>query len=135
MIRNLWPAIVWAIIILVITGVPGSYVPAVRSFWAWLSYDKIVHVGVFAIFTYLILYGFRQQYLESKKRYLFVVPAVIVSLAYGLLTEVLQAHVFIGRDGNAFDFYADSLGAIAGWIVFSFVHRKKIRTYANTNQD
>ena len=99
MIRNLWPAIVWAVIILIITGVPGSYVPAIKSFWSWLSYDKIVHVGVFAILSFLILHGFRQQYLESKKRYLFVVGAVTVSLAYGLLTEVLQAYVFIGRDG------------------------------------
>jgi VanZ family protein len=114
---------------------PGSYVPAIRSFWSWLSYDKIVHVGVFAILTFLILYGFRQQYLESKKRYLFVTGAVTVSLAYGLLTEVLQAHVFIGRDGNAYDFFADSLGAVAGWLVFSYVYRKKISTYANTNQD
>jgi VanZ family protein len=135
LIRNLWPAFVWALIILVITGVPGSYVPSVRSFWEWLSYDKIVHVGVFTVFTYLILYGFRQQYLESNRRYLLVAFAVFVSLAYGLLTEVLQAHVFIGRDGNAFDFYADGLGAIAGWIIFSYVYRKKIRTYANTNPD
>ena len=114
---------------------PGSYVPTVRSFWAWLSYDKIVHVGVFAVFTFLILYGYRLQYFESKKRYLFVAAAVSVSLAYGLLTEILQAHVFIGRDGNVYDFYADSLGAVAGWIAFSYVYRKKISTYANTNQD
>ncbi len=125
----------WAIIILIITGLPGNYIPQVSSFWEWLSYDKIVHVGVFAILSFLILHGMLQQYLSGNHRYLFVVGAVGFSLAYGLLTEVLQAHVFIGRDGNAYDFYADSIGAFCGWFIFSYAYRKKIKTFSSTNQD
>lgn len=135
MIRKLWPAFLWAFFILIITGMPGRYVPEVLSFWDWLSVDKIVHVGVFALLSFLILNGLLQQYIESKTRYLFVLGAVGSSLAYGLLTEVLQATVFIGRDGNAFDFLADSLGAFGGWVMFVILHRKKINSHAESNTD
>ena len=135
MIRNLWPALIWVIIILFVTGTPGKYVPEVSSFWEWLSIDKIVHVAVFGILSFLILQGLLQQYLVSSRRYLFVAAAVGFSLAYGLLTEVLQTHVFIGRHGNVYDFYADTLGAFSGWLLFGFVNKKKINAFSNTNQD
>jgi VanZ family protein len=67
------------------------------------------------------------QYFASHKRYRFVIAIVGITLAYGLLTEVLQDTVFVRRDGNAFDFLADSVGAFAGWISFHLYFRKKIR--------
>ena len=133
--RRLWPAAVWAIFILVLTGTPGEYIPRVTSFWEWLSPDKVVHVFTFALLTFLILSGSLQQYLDSQRRYLYVVVAVGFSLAYGLLTEVLQTHVWIGRHGNAYDFIADGIGAFAGWLAFVIMYGKKIKNYANTNQD
>jgi VanZ family protein len=135
LIRKLWPAFVWALFILILTGTPGEYIPKVSTFWEWLKPDKIVHVGTFAVLSFLILHGLLPQYLSSQKRYLFVVLAVGCSLAYGLLTEVLQVHVFIGRHGNVYDFLADSLGAFVGWLGFTVVYRKKIRNYTNTSQD
>jgi VanZ family protein len=135
LIRNLLPALAWAVFILIITGLPGKFVPRVTSFWEWVSYDKIVHIGIFAILSFLIMQGLIKQYLESKRRYLFVTAAVGFSLVYGLLTEVLQANVFIGRDGNLYDFLADSAGAFCGWLIFSYVNKKKIKTYTKTNPD
>jgi len=133
--RKLWTAIVWALFILILVGTPGQHIPEITSFWEWIGFDKIVHVLIFAPFTFLILNGVRQQYLVSSRRYLYALIAVGVSLAYGLLTEVLQAHVFVGRYGNAFDFYADSIGAIVGWLGFVLVNRKKNKAYSNTKQD
>lgn len=134
-IRKLWPAIAWALLILVLMGTPGNYFPTVTSFWDWLSVDKLVHVFVFGIFSFLILRSISPQYFASNKRYVFVATAIGVALAYGLLTEVLQAHVFTGRNGNAYDFFADGIGAFAGWLAFRLVYGKKIKTYSNKNQD
>lgn len=127
-IRKLWPAIVWALFILVLMGTPGNYFPSVNSFWDWISPDKIVHVFVFGTLSFLILRGLLPQYIASSRRYVFVIWAVGLALAYGLLTEVLQAHVFVGRNGNAFDFYADGIGAFVGWLGFMIVYGKKIKT-------
>ena len=134
-IRKLWPAFVWALFILIVTGLPGSYVPSISSFWDWLEPDKVVHVGVFAVLSFLILFSLREQYFASKRRYLFIIAAVGISLAYGLLTEIVQAHVFIGRDGNAYDFYADGLGAFTGWMAFYVVNRKKIKLNTRSKKD
>jgi len=125
MLKKLWPALVWALIILVLTGIPGTYIPEVKTFWAWLSYDKLVHLFMFGTFSYLLLNGFREQYFNSRYRLYYVAGFVVLSMAYGLLTEVLQAHVFRGRDGNVYDFLADSAGAILGWVIFRLKYRKR----------
>jgi VanZ family protein len=125
MLKKLWPALVWALIILVLTGIPGKYIPEVKTFWDWLSYDKLVHLFMFGTFSFLLLNGLREQYFNSRYRLYYVAGFVILSMAYGLLTEVLQARVFIGRDGNVYDFLADSVGAILGWLVFHLRYRKR----------
>ncbi len=118
MIRRFWPAMAWAILILILTGVPGNYFPQVKSFWEWLSPDKVVHVGIFAVQAFLILYGLEPQYLNKRQRYLFLVAAISITVLYGLITEVLQSFVFVGRDGNIFDFLADFLGALMGLLAY-----------------
>ncbi len=127
MLKKLWPALLWSIIILLLTGLPGSDFPKITTFWNWLEPDKVVHLSIFGVLTFLILFGFRTQYFNSSKRYLFGLSAVIITAIYGLITEVLQYYVFIGRDGNRFDFFADTIGAILGWTLFIYLYRKKIR--------
>ena len=124
--RQQWRAIVWALFILIITGTPGSYIPEITTFWEWLKPDKIVHVIVFAILSFLILYNIREQYLQSNHRSYYIIFAVGGTAVYGLLTEVLQHYVFIGRSGNVYDVFADCVGAFAGWMLFMWVNQKKI---------
>ena len=124
--RQQWRAIVWVIFILIITGTPGSYIPEVVTFWEWLQPDKIVHVAVFGVLSFVILYNARTQYLQSNRRYLYVIVAVGVTAIYGLLVEILQRYVFIGRSGNVYDVLADIIGAIVGWLLFYWLIRKKI---------
>ncbi len=124
-----WRAIVWALFILVITGIPGSYIPGITTFWDWLQPDKIVHVFIFAVLSFAILYGVRSQYYQSKHRYYYAVIAVGSTATYGLLTEVLQHYIFIGRHGNVYDVLADCVGALTGWLLFIWVNRKKISVH------
>jgi VanZ family protein len=130
LIRKLWPAIAWALIVLVITGTPGSYIPKITGFWDWISADKIVHLFIFATLGFLILFGFREQYLKSKKRYLFVITVLLITIGYGIITEVLQRHVFIGRDGNMYDTMADAVGGILGILAFNLYFKKKNKTFS-----
>lgn len=125
MIRRLWPSLLWALIILLLTGLPGNYFPEVTSFWEWLSYDKLVHVFMFGVLSFLIFYNLREQYWKSQNRYIYVLVILGLTLAYGLLTEVLQANVFVRRDGNLFDFLANTIGTFTGWLVFRLVIKKK----------
>ncbi|MBZ0242673.1 MAG: VanZ family protein [Bacteroidales bacterium] len=122
--RKFWPGAIWAVIILLLIGLPGDYFPNVVSFWDWLSPDKLVHFFVFGVFTFLMLWGYRAQYSNSKHRSKLVWLIIILGVLYGGLTEVLQTKVFVGREGSVFDFLANTIGSIIGIIIFMLFARK-----------
>ncbi|MDP3446315.1 MAG: VanZ family protein [Ignavibacteria bacterium] len=123
---NQWLGIIWGLIILLLTGLPGTYFPTVTTFWDWASPDKIVHLFIFGVFTFLVLYGNRTQYFGSKKRFT-IVLAALTGIAYGGITELLQYYLFVGRDGNIFDFLANVAGCFSGIGIFMLFFRKKVK--------
>ncbi len=118
LIRRLWPAVVWALFILVLTGVPGGYFPEVVSFWEWLSPDKVIHIFIFGVQMVLLLFAFNKQYLAGKNRLTYSTVLTSIVILFALSTEVLQAYVFIGRNGNVYDFIADVVGVGAGLLAY-----------------
>jgi len=125
-IINLLPGALWALAILVLTGLPGNYFPEIHSFWDWIAPDKMVHLFMFGSLTYLLLWGLRTQYQFTKKRIRLIIITVVVGVLYGGLTEILQNVLFVGRDGNIYDFMANSLGGFLGILLFHLQFRKKI---------
>ncbi len=125
MLKKFWPAIVWAILVFVLTAVPGNYIPISITFLDWASPDKIVHFILFGGQSFLILFAIREQYFSGNRRFVFASVAIGLGIVYGLLTEVLQYYVFVGRDGNLFDFIADVIGAFMGFLAFYLLFRKK----------
>jgi len=124
-IRKLWPAVAWALVILLLTGVPGSYFPKVTSFWEWITPDKAVHVFIFGVQAFLLLTAYHEQYLSSSSRFLYRSIILSVTILFALLTEVLQAYVFIGRNGNVYDFIADVVGVGVGLLAYILLFKKK----------
>jgi VanZ family protein len=122
--KHLLPAILWAFVILILTGMPGNYIPHVSSPLKWLKADKIVHMVMFGTFAFLLFRGFSKQYTFSYLRYNYLLAGLIVGMVFGIITEILQYYVFIGRDGNIFDFLADLLGCLIGMTVFLIFFRK-----------
>lgn len=135
LLKKVWPALLWASVVMVLIAIPGDYITMPISFWNWLSVDKVAHVIMFSPLSFLLLYGLREQYYTTQSRLWYVVLVLAVTLAYGLLTEGLQKYVFIGRNGNIYDVYADFIGAILGWLAFQILFLKKIRATAISNKD
>lgn len=129
--RYNWPGILWALIILVLVGIPGTYVPKVQSFWEWLSLDKIVHLLIYAILVYLLIRGFTKQSSFIKLQQYAIYFALIFGIFFGLFTEVLQKFVFIGRYASVYDFIANTLGCLLGLTVYSLINRKFKRKIGN----
>lgn len=112
--------------ILILTGLPGSYLPAVPTFMQWLSPDKIVHLIMFGTFSYSLLWGYRDSYIASREaRKRLTIAALVLGTVYGALTEYLQYTVFVNRSGNVFDFMADTIGAVLGTLLFRVCYKKK----------
>lgn len=108
---------------------PGNYIPKVVTFWEWLGPDKIAHLMMFAAFAFSIMLGYRKEYCENDKAYRIRLQliTVLISAAYGGLTELLQSYqIFKCRFGSIYDFFADVIGCVLGVLIFKLVFRKKI---------
>lgn len=114
---------------MILTGLPGSCFPTVKTFWQWLGPDKIVHLLMFGTLAFLIPFGYRYDYIQRDiaygKRLLWL--SLLIAAAYGGLTELLQRYVFIGRSGSLYDFYADVIGCVLGVFIFKMSYRKKMK--------
>jgi len=116
--------ILWAIVILILTVLPGNYFPQISSFWELLSLDKLIHVSIFAIFSLLLIRVFKKQ-----NKYLFLyshskISALLIGIIYGSLTEIIQSLINNGRHSSLYDFIANSAGCIVGLVLFNMFFMK-----------
>jgi len=98
---------------------PSDSIPDAKLF----SYDKLGHLGVFAILYLLLAWGFSRQnqneVANNKSKYL----ALTISIVYSTALEFLQK-VIPGRSFDLYDIIANSSGIFAGLIIFSILNKK-----------
>jgi VanZ family protein len=70
-----------------------------------------------------VLRGLAIHYNYQKKN-LFLYGMIFVML-FGGLMELGQHYLFIGRNGNIFDFLANLLGCIIAYVLILYIGRKK----------
>lgn len=121
-VKNFWPGIVWGIIIIILSSVPGSYFPKIQSFSDWLSPDKIVHILLYFVFCFLLQKGILKHYHHYKKPLLLGMIFVVI---FGGVIELMQHYLFIGRNGNIFDFLANLFGCMLSYLLILYIGRKK----------
>jgi VanZ family protein len=110
MIRYAGPALLWTLIISILTLLPGKDLPKVDI----VNFDKIAHLGVFFalnLFYLRWLCKFNQQYNR-----LLVITAICI--AYGGLIEILQGSIYTDRYSDIFDFIFNTLGCLLALPVF-----------------
>ena len=122
--RNSYPGILCGIVILILTGLPGSVFPRVKPV---VGIDKVVHVLMYAGFAFACIWGYRKQFVSNRLQYKkkALLLAIIISIAYGGLTELMQEYLIPSRTGDWIDFLADSLGTLIGITVFYVFYRHK----------
>lgn len=118
MINRFWPVMVWAILILALTALPGNFIPAISSPWSLLSFDKLIHATLFAVLVALVFRGLTLQYSQKTFRLKVIALVIFIGIIFGGLTEVMQSILNLGRFADIYDFIADSIGAVLGWPLF-----------------
>ena len=107
----------WAVVILVLTLMPGSDVPS----WPWaetIQFDKLVHAGLFGVQAFLL--GLALMSKVHVRTALLV--ALLVAIAYGGAIELLQGTMGLGRDADVLDLLADSVGAGIAYAILRVRH-------------
>ena len=123
--RNSIPGILCGIVILILTGLPGSLFPRVKP---TIGLDKVAHILMYAGFAFACLWGYRKQFVSNdlsyKKRAILL--TIISSIAYGGLTEIMQETITVlHRSGDWRDLIADSIGTGLGVLIFYLFFRRK----------
>ena len=101
--KNPWLAWIWTFLILAACTWPGKDIPAAPV----AGFDKVVHMGLFTVWTVLWLLAF------PKKALLIIV----LGFSYGLGLEFYQQLLPFDRTFDWWDAVADAVGVLLG---FSF---------------
>ena len=121
--------LIWGIIVLLLSILPGNYFPEVSSFWELFSPDKIIHLFIFGVLTILLIFGFRKQNTYKMLQIHFFFFATTIGIIYGLTTELLQLIMNNGRHASFYDFVADSVGCLIGLIICRAIIKKKNKNF------
>lgn len=116
------PAIGWFLLTTFLLVLPGSAFPK-ETWLSKIQFDKIVHIGIFAVMVWLFCRAFYQKALTKKNSYIFILIAV-VAIIYGLLMEFVQKNYVPNRSFDKGDLIADAIGAIAGYIFSRWLYLK-----------
>ena len=77
--------------------------------------DKVVHVAIFALLSFL--------YKATFPRQAFWLCFTLL-LLYGIATELAQEYMHIGRSGDPLDLLADAIGIVLGYGAMSLLAHK-----------
>jgi VanZ family protein len=101
---------------------PGSDVPSV-PFFDLIYFDKWVHIGMFAILTFLWSFPFLKTTSASPK---LLVAIVLCSISYGVLMEYVQKYFAFERDFDILDMLADAVGSVFALIWLLYLLNRKV---------
>jgi VanZ family protein len=112
--RFLLPAIAWLIVCTILLTLPASAFPKEKWYTKIPMFDKWVHIGLFAILSFLFcwaIFKITAKSFEKKKQF---IQTGILCLLYGILMELVQRYFIANRSFDAGDVVADGVGAFAG---------------------
>jgi VanZ family protein len=122
---HLW-GLLWGLLIIVLTTIPGEMIPNVPTFLDLFQPDKIVHLFLFSVFVFFLIRGFRLPVSPGFIAAHAVALALNIGIFIGGLTEILQKYFVYGRDASIYDFIADAAGCFVGWWAYRlWAGRKK----------
>ena len=111
----------WAVFILFLCGVPGSQFQNAHISNA----DKVIHAFLFAVLFLLLSIGFIKQRKFPVLRTNALTKVMIGSIAYGMLIEIMQGTIFIGRSIELYDVLANTVGVLIGFGIFLAIYGRE----------
>ena len=124
LIKNFGLFVVWLGVILYLSFTPLTSWPKVTAFDK-LYIDKIIHVCMYSMLSFLLLRGFFRQQSNHPPRYSLLISSVLFCAVMGATIEFLQPLLTMYRQFEWLDMIANSLGAFCGYFLFSLLMKKQ----------
>jgi VanZ family protein len=106
----------WAALILVLTLLPADDMPELPP-WELLSFDTAAHAFVFVLLAALSVFSMRRQRMWPGLRRRAYLAVALGCVGFGLLIEVLQTAMNLGRHGEWSDALSDTIGVGIGLLL------------------
>ena len=123
--RYNWPAVIWALFILLLCSFPGDAIPVV-NWLEYISFDKLVHASIFFIQQILLMRGFLLQKNFRVLRQQYILITLSLCVGYGASLEIMQRYFFLSRSGDIADFVANCAGCLLALPLFNRLKNKII---------
>ena len=98
---------------------PGQQFPMLGNLF---SFDKIAHLGVFAVLAFLMIVGFSKQYQFPRLQRNPVRFSLAFSLFYAAILELGQS-IVPDRYANFYDMAFNLLGVVIGYLFFLLIYK------------
>jgi len=106
------PGIFWSFLTFFVSTLPGKDLPIIDI----LNFDKIAHLGFYAVFYFMTLWGLSRNYSFSKKKVQII--CISYTVLFGVLMEFIQGNYIPQRFFDPYDALANTLGVILAAILF-----------------
>jgi len=105
---------IWAVVMLVLVGLPGYRFPSIPI--ALPGIDKLVHAFMFGLWAFLWIRAQMKPF-----------PTAVLVVLYSGATELAQAFFFIQRTADPIDHLANCLGGAIGlWLAIKATKDKPV---------
>lgn len=118
-LKSYTPALCWGIFVTYMSLTPGEQLPEVLLDMN----DKFLHVGIYffsaaLIYMAIIRYNFKNP-LRRKQLW----SILIVCVVFGGLIELAQYYLVHNRNGDWYDFTANTIGAVLSVLLMRLIQR------------
>lgn len=111
-ISKFYPGIAWFFLVLTAVCIPGYDLPKVDQWLIEINFDKLIHVGLFAVLAYLFMHPLIKSSLPQSGKRNYLIKIAIATIIWGITTEFIQKFFVPGRSFTLGDWLADGLGGI-----------------------
>jgi VanZ family protein len=113
------PGIAWFCIVMVLICLPKEHLPK-NKFLLEIAFDKMVHVGCFALLVWLFYYPIAKSGLPAAQKRHYRIKLAIAAVVWGLATELIQRYFVPGRSFDLLDWLADGTGALLAYATLAW---------------
>ena len=114
--RIAWITGFWALIILLLSVIPGEDLPSI-SIW---EADKMAHAFVYALLCFGVILTLRRQSFLPLNRFKGIIFAFLLCNLYGWSIECIQGEFLANRTFDVYDLMANGIGcflAVTGSLI------------------
>ncbi|GGK61990.1 VanZ family protein [Rufibacter glacialis] len=106
-------ALGWAVVILIGTLLPAPVLPPAPK-WDILTFDSLVHAILFGVQLLLLLYAFHRDPAVPQVTKRHITGSFLFVVFFGILVEVLQGSMSMGREADPVDALSNTIGGVIG---------------------